>query len=61
MAKRATKVPAGQADTPKTYVATREITHNGEIYEAGETIELGIVHAQPLLDCGAIEKAAPAA
>jgi len=62
MAKKATKAAPGAAEIAAYVVAAgRNIEHDGDRYEAGEPIELTGLQAQPLLDCGAIEKAAPAA
>ena len=36
----------------------RHVTYNGKPYPVGKTIELDDETAQPLLDCGAVEKPA---
>lgn len=42
----------------KTYLATRNILHNGRLVEAGKTIALDDAAAAPLLASGAIEAVA---
>lgn len=39
----------------KTYLATRQINHDNQIYEASDTLELDDRAAKPLLAVGAIE------
>lgn len=41
------------------YQALSHITHDGEAYPEGTTIELEDIHAKPLLDLGRIAPVAP--
>gem|GEM_PF-7025198 len=52
------KKPSTPGET-KTYLATRTINHDGEIYEQDEEIALGAGQAQQLLDVGAIAEKPP--
>jgi hypothetical protein len=49
-----------EAKTVTTYAVLSHVTHDQDVYEAGDTIELSGKQAAPLIEAGAIEAPAEA-
>lgn len=59
-AKLAEKIDrADSGDQEELYVTRLDVRHNGETFEAGDTIPLVNAEAAPLLACGAVEPLDP--